>query len=196
MTLGELVRDYRHRRGLSQPELAKLAGLHFSYINKIELGRYKLTSQNTINKLAQALKIKADELYAAAGIMKDSQAVREEPKGIQDLPIREIGMAYIEVPIVADMHAPGHISEYIYLPKAGSSHTKLYGVKIIGNCLAPTVHDGDIIIIDKEDLDYHGKKILCYHNGSDHPEIIKCKTPADLETCEVYGVILWIMKKP
>jgi transcriptional regulator with XRE-family HTH domain len=196
MSLGLLIQEHRDRRGLSQNELGKLTGLSAGYISKIEKGLYKLTSPDTIGKLARALKIRPEELYIAAGILKASKSVYEAPKGIQDLPIREIGMAYIEVPIVADMHAPGHVSEYIYLPKAGTKHTKLYGVKIIGNCLAPAVHDGDIIIIDKEDLDYYGKKILCYHNGNEHPEIIKCKTPADLETCEVYGVILWIMKKP
>jgi SOS-response transcriptional repressor LexA len=69
-------------------------------------------------------------------------------------------------------------------------------VQIRGDCLAPAVEDGDYIIIDKDDAAEPGKSVLCYHNGDEHPCIIKVKKPSDLAGCDVYGVILWIMKRP
>lgn len=45
MTLGEIVKEYRERRGISQREFAKMAGLSNSYISQLE------NNQNTKNGL-------------------------------------------------------------------------------------------------------------------------------------------------
>ena len=102
----------------------------------------------------------------------------------------------IAVPIIADMHAPGRIMEYTFIPKPQNGHKNFYGVKIRGSCLSPKVEDGDIIIIDKDDVPDIGKTVLCYHEGNDEPKILKIKKKNDVADCELYGVILWIMKKP
>ncbi len=53
---GNRVREYRHRSGLTQQELADLAGLHRSYIGEIELGRRNITLDNA-TKIAKALNV-------------------------------------------------------------------------------------------------------------------------------------------
>ena len=56
------LRRVRLRRGLTQVELAGLAGLSYSYISMIECGRRKLTRRDHVNALAAALKVPPAEI--------------------------------------------------------------------------------------------------------------------------------------
>jgi len=59
---GEIVRDARKAKGLSQEELAEKAGLHRTYIGMIERGEKNITLSN-ISKIARALEIPINELF-------------------------------------------------------------------------------------------------------------------------------------
>jgi transcriptional regulator with XRE-family HTH domain len=59
---GKSVRRLRQRRKLSQEKLAELAGLHATYIGRIERGRQNI-SLVSIGKIARALKVKPRELF-------------------------------------------------------------------------------------------------------------------------------------
>jgi DNA-binding XRE family transcriptional regulator len=56
------LRRVRLRRGLTQVELAGLAGLSYSYISMIERGRRELTRRDHVNALAAASKVPSAEL--------------------------------------------------------------------------------------------------------------------------------------
>ncbi|MGH3283824.1 MAG: helix-turn-helix domain-containing protein [Streptosporangiaceae bacterium] len=59
---GHPLRQARLRRGLTQVELAGLAGLSYSYISMIECGRRGLTRREHVNALAVALKVPPAEI--------------------------------------------------------------------------------------------------------------------------------------
>jgi transcriptional regulator with XRE-family HTH domain len=59
------LRRVRLRRGLTQVELAGLAGLSYSYISMIECGRRKLTRRDHVNALAAALRVTPAEIAPA-----------------------------------------------------------------------------------------------------------------------------------
>ncbi|WP_300057388.1 helix-turn-helix transcriptional regulator [Sulfitobacter sp.] len=54
--------DRRKSIGLSQEDLARQAGLSRAYVGKIENARFSVTI-DTIEKIAQALKVDADVLF-------------------------------------------------------------------------------------------------------------------------------------
>jgi transcriptional regulator with XRE-family HTH domain len=58
---GDKVREERHKKGLSQEELASRAGVHRTYIGMIERAEKNITLSN-IEKIAKALGIKPSEL--------------------------------------------------------------------------------------------------------------------------------------
>lgn len=58
---GDKVREERHKKGLSQEELASMAGVHRTYIGMIERAEKNITLSN-IEKIAKALGIKPSEL--------------------------------------------------------------------------------------------------------------------------------------
>ena len=56
------VRKYRKLKGYSQNKLAKLAGLHPTYINYVELGKRSISLRN-IQKIADALEVDIYKLF-------------------------------------------------------------------------------------------------------------------------------------
>ncbi len=58
---GQKVREVRLGRGLSQEQLAELAGVHRTYIGMIERAEKNITLEN-IEKIAKALNLSVSEL--------------------------------------------------------------------------------------------------------------------------------------
>lgn len=59
--LGQIVRELRLKRGLSQEELAGLSNLHFTYVSSVERGERNISIEN-IAKLAKALECQLKDL--------------------------------------------------------------------------------------------------------------------------------------
>ena len=59
--LGEAIRKYRDRMGMSQEELAEKADLHPVYIGKIERGEQWI-SLHALLRVAQALRVRVRDL--------------------------------------------------------------------------------------------------------------------------------------
>jgi DNA-binding XRE family transcriptional regulator len=62
LMFGEQVRRLRLERGLSQMELAELAGAHRTYISSLESGRRNV-SLNLIHQLADGLGVHVADLF-------------------------------------------------------------------------------------------------------------------------------------
>ena len=62
LAFGEIVREKRKERGLSQEDLAHKADLHRTYIGMIERAEKNITLEN-INKIAKALDTPISELF-------------------------------------------------------------------------------------------------------------------------------------
>ncbi|MCK4427777.1 MAG: helix-turn-helix transcriptional regulator [candidate division Zixibacteria bacterium] len=54
--IGDNIRYYRKKAGLSQEKLAELTGLHRTYIGSVERGERNISALN-ITKIAYALKV-------------------------------------------------------------------------------------------------------------------------------------------
>ena len=62
MSFGRSVRKLRKKKRLSQEALGDLAGLHATFIGRLERGSQNV-SLKTIQKLARALKVKPGDLF-------------------------------------------------------------------------------------------------------------------------------------
>jgi transcriptional regulator with XRE-family HTH domain len=75
MTFGEKIRELRKAKNLNQSELADKVGINFTYLSKIENDKVESSefpSEETIKKLAKALKADVDELLLMAKKVPDS----------------------------------------------------------------------------------------------------------------------------
>jgi SOS-response transcriptional repressor LexA len=85
--------------------------------------------------------------------------------------------------------------EYVYVerPKIGSAN--YIGVRTKGFCLEPEILEGDTIVIDRDAFPEGGKSVLAFHNGDKAPRLIKYKTKTDFRNCDIYGVVVCIVRK-
>jgi transcriptional regulator with XRE-family HTH domain len=63
--LAAAIRQIRHREGLTQEELAANAGLHFTFISRIERGE-RDPSWSSVQSVARGLSVSVLELVALA----------------------------------------------------------------------------------------------------------------------------------
>jgi transcriptional regulator with XRE-family HTH domain len=75
--LGELIRDARDLRQLSQLKLADRSGVSRDYISSIEMGRIAVIYPETANRLRESLGIQGWELLEAMGYETDVVEVRD-----------------------------------------------------------------------------------------------------------------------
>ncbi len=80
--LGRKIAAERHRRGLSQPELARLIGRSVAWVSQVERGVRRIDRMSVLESLAGALDIPLAELAADAPIVA---AVTEESPAAGDL---------------------------------------------------------------------------------------------------------------
>lgn len=66
MEFGSKIREYRKEKGLTQRELAKRAGIDFTYLSKLETGDMPPPSDAIIERIATELEVDADELFLLA----------------------------------------------------------------------------------------------------------------------------------
>jgi len=59
---GNKVRELRKEQGLSQEELAEIAGVHRTYVGMIERAEKNITLKN-IEKISKALKVKIRDIF-------------------------------------------------------------------------------------------------------------------------------------
>ena len=76
--LGRKIAAERHRRGLSQPELARLVGRSVAWVSQVERGVRKVDRMSVLEMVATALDVPLAELAAEAPVVA---AVSEEPPG-------------------------------------------------------------------------------------------------------------------
>ena len=76
--LGRKIAAERRRRGLSQPELARLIGRSVAWVSQVERGVRKVDRMSVLETVAAALEIPLAELAAEAPVVA---AVTEEPPG-------------------------------------------------------------------------------------------------------------------
>ncbi len=60
-SFGKKLKQIRKAKGLTQEQLAELAGVHEKHISKLELGTYK-PSYDTLNKVLSALDLEIDKI--------------------------------------------------------------------------------------------------------------------------------------
>ena len=83
-TVGQRIREIRKQRNLTQRELAERVGINFTYLSRVENDRLdaeQTPREETLQKIAKALRADADELLLLARRIPDSfrERILEKP---------------------------------------------------------------------------------------------------------------------
>lgn len=99
--VGELVKETRKAKRLTQVELAKRAGLSQNYISKLESGEIDLPQRGTLEALGEQLDLTVADFYRAAGVLdSDEETPPAKPAPIQ-LPLSDPDESFDPDAIVA-----------------------------------------------------------------------------------------------
>lgn len=73
-TIGELVKEYRKTKGISQMELAEMIGVSYQQVQKYEKGINRI-SVDRLKLIANALGIPISEFFSEKSVVSESPAV-------------------------------------------------------------------------------------------------------------------------
>lgn len=154
INLGQKLKELRTEREWTQAELSKRTGLDRGYLAYIESGRVGKPSADTFLKLARAFNIRPEELYQAAGYIKEASTAYRYKESAEDI-LERLRLAQpVGIPVYSEfpVHAGGLMEpiEYIYRTRPGVAKKSVEGYLIRGKCLEPVIRDMDIIIVDRE----------------------------------------------
>ena len=110
--LGARVKLLRKEAGFSIRKLAKLAGVDFSWLARIERGAYDAPDPRYLRALATALKVEASDLYLAAGY-EDSQSLPGFSMYLRakfDLPPEAIDQLDAHFQLINERYGGGRVS--------------------------------------------------------------------------------------
>lgn len=141
MLLGGRIREVRQKNGLTQKEFAQSLGIVQGFLSGIEHGKKKF-SDTLLIALCHQYGISRDWLRSGRGQMEHKH--RATGGSVQDLAIP----LFKKIP----QDFPNHFQEddidvYISLP--GESQGS-YAIFVSGDFMAPTICDGDLVIISQK----------------------------------------------
>lgn len=148
MTTGDIIRELRQKKGLSQEQLGKMVGVQRAAINKYETGVVVNLKRSTIAKLATALGVTPTMLLGWDDEIPLASNIEPLPE-TKKIPI--VGEIACGAPILAQEN----ITDYADMPKTIHADFALIckGDSMVG----AGIQDGDIVYIKKQDIIQNGQ---------------------------------------
>lgn len=153
MRTGERIAECRKALGLSQTQLAKLAGLSQATIGKLESGISSGSSH--LHKIAQALHTTPAYLACETDDRSEGYVPVPSIDVVADdlglVQVREIdltfgmGATYLEIPVTTQVR---HFSRDWLRQYTHADPEHLFFAQGIGNSMEPYIHDSDLLLID------------------------------------------------
>ena len=206
-TLGGKVRTLREAHGWSQEQLARKSGLSRGHISVIELRKDTHPRADVLMKLARAFNIPIEELYQAAGYEVGTKVEKrvETPEEI----LEKLKVAQpISVPVYGEFHwgtVHDEPVEYVYRARIREAGKNLEGYVVRGDCMAPKIEPGDIVIVNRDRAPEPGNIVICVTHGQirvGRLKVIKNETWVEnnkeqvkLEECQAAAVVIEVVKR-
>ncbi len=164
MALAQKLKELRKERDWTQEEVAKRSGLGRRTVSYWEKKDRKRPPANILLGFARAYNIKPEELYQAAGYIKETKIPYhlEAPEEILD----KLRLATpVSIPVYTEF--PFHAGDsaepvdFVYRARPKTTGKNIEGYLVHGSCLESQVSSGDIIIIDRQGEMNNGDIIVC-----------------------------------
>lgn len=148
MTTGDIIRELRQKKGLSQEQLGKMVGVQRAAINKYETGVVVNLKRSTIAKLATALGVTPTMLLGWDDEIPFASNIEHMPE-TEKIPI--VGEIACGTPILAQEN----ITDYADMPKTINAD---FALICKGDSMVDAgIQDGDIVYIKKQDIVQNGQ---------------------------------------
>lgn len=187
MTLAERLKEARKSKGLTQKALGEIVGVSQAAIQKVETGKANQTTK--IIDIAQALGVRPEWLASGEEPMRADQKPTPSPNYSTIVPTRLKAVVwedlteserneFIEIPLLNVSLSAGN-GDYVvdeesefsltfrryYLWRTGVPESAARLVRISGNSMEPTLHDGDVVGVNLEDTVIRDGKTYAIRQG-------------------------------
>ncbi|WP_217646582.1 LexA family transcriptional regulator [Nitrosomonas sp. Nm34] len=154
-TFGKRIQEARKEMGLTQPQLAKLAGLSQTTISDIERGRN--SGSGAVTALARVLKVNPEWLAEGRRPKRKKDSLHPEFIGVEIIEANTKGVPLISWVQAGNWSeainnfAPGDAKRWVPCPAQHSERTfalRVSGISMFNPSGEKSFRDGDIIYVD------------------------------------------------
>lgn len=175
--LGDKIKYYRIKNGLTLIKLAELSNVGQSTINDIETGKAKNPKMRTLVKLAESLKVDVNEFFDYSypleygdlekfdnNMVKESAAVygaiNFDKSDIKNIPI--VGVVRAGKPILAQENIEGYQPT---LKNTSCSDKDYFYLRVQGDSMNQKFDNGDLLLIEKSQFVENGSIAVVLIDG-------------------------------
>lgn len=149
-------------KGIRQKDISDRTGISDSKISSYVTGRYKPNAE-TLAKIANALGVDAAWLAGEGPDAEPEEFTRVE-RGFREIPI--VGRVAAGAPIFA-------IENQVDSIMVRDNRTGLFGLRIVGDSMAPRIMDGDLVVVQQQDDAKDGDIIIALIDDEATCKVIK-----------------------
>lgn len=139
-TLGQLLKFYRERIGVSQIDLSEKSGISQASIARIESGKQKNLKRETMKRLADGLGISLSQLMEPLAEVREEEAAYVAAKTVPVLGIKDIEVA-------KDLGISARKAD-AFEPSLSLDRNAFYLRVTAGITVRPVIEEGDLILIE------------------------------------------------
>lgn len=163
-SVGKLIYDRRTELGITQKEVADFVGVSEATVSRWESGHIDNMRRDRIAALSKILRLSP---LAIMGI-DDTDLSTRLPNMIsidaRTFRVPIVGRVAAGRPIVADEEIIGY--EYIDNKYSKDGH-EYFGLRIVGKSMEPTIMDGDIVIVRRQNYVENGEIAIVLIDGEE-----------------------------
>lgn len=149
-------------KGIRQKDISDRTGISDSKISSYVTGRYKPNAE-TLAKIANALGVDAAWLAGEGPDAEPEEFTRGE-RGFREIPI--VGRVAAGAPIFA-------IENQVDSLMVRDNRSGLFGLRIVGDSMAPRIMDGDLVVVQQQDDAKDGDIIIALIDDEATCKVIK-----------------------
>lgn len=161
-TFQQRLRQAMFMKGIRQAEIAERSGIDKSKISKYVAGK-NMPGGDTLVKLAAALGVDAAWLSGETPDI-DPYELLKETDGFREIPV--VGRVAAGAPIFA-------IENQVDSLMVRDNRSGLFGLRIVGDSMAPRIMDGDLVVVQQQDDAKDGDIIIALIDDEATCKVIK-----------------------
>lgn len=163
-SVGKLIYDRRTELGITQKEVADFVGVSEATVSRWESGHIDNMRRDRIAALSKILRLSPLAIMGIDDTDLSTCIPNMVPIDTRTFRVPIVGRVAAGRPIVADEEIVGY--EYIDNKYSKDGH-EYFGLRIVGKSMEPTIMDGDIVIVRRQNYVENGEIAIVLIDGEE-----------------------------
>lgn len=163
-SVGKLIYDRRTELGITQKEVADFVGVSEATVSRWESGHIDNMRRDRIAALSKILRLSPLAIMGIDDTDLSTRIPNMVPIDARTFRVPIVGRVAAGRPIVADEEIVGY--EYIDNKYSKDGH-EYFGLRIVGKSMEPTIMDGDIVIVRRQNYVENGEIAIVLIDGEE-----------------------------